>query len=121
MVALFAIATPENGEPPPMGADWPTLVFALVTGVLAVAFSVWFVAWLRRRWTGHGPLLAKAARGSYATYVVHPLVLTLLMVMFSAVPIGPEVKFVVVAVLAVPASFAVGYALARLPGTSNVF
>ena len=62
----------------------------------------------------------KAARASFATYFIHPLGLTLLMLAFSTVPLAPEIKFVVVAAVAVPACFAVGYALIRLPGVSGV-
>jgi hypothetical protein len=45
----------------------------------------------------HGPLLGKAARASYATYVTHPLVLTAVMVLFASVALAPEIKFVLVA------------------------
>ncbi|MFZ5871440.1 MAG: acyltransferase family protein, partial [Actinomycetota bacterium] len=38
------------------GAGWPALLFALLDGVVAVAFTLWFVAWLRRRWSRHGTL-----------------------------------------------------------------
>jgi glucans biosynthesis protein C len=62
----------------------------------------------------------KAARASFATYFIHPPVLTLLMLGFSIVPFAPELKFVVVAAVAVPVCFTVGYALTRLPLVSRV-
>lgn len=43
------------------------------------------------------------------------------MLLVASVPAAPEIKFVVVSAVAVPACFAVGYALTRLPGTSKVF
>lgn len=89
--------------------------FAILYGVVSVAFSVWCLAWVRRRWPSHGALMTKAGRGSYATYVVHPVVLVAVMLAFRLVPLGPEVKFVLVAVVAVPVCFTVGYALTRLP------
>ncbi len=101
-------------------AGWGTLVFALVDGVVAVSLTVWFVLWVRRRWPGHGPLVGKAARGSYATYVLHPLVLTSIMVLLAPVGLVPEVKFVLVSVVGVLACFAVGYGLTRVPGVSKV-
>jgi hypothetical protein len=45
---------------------------ALLDGVIPVTGTLWFLSWLRRRWPTHGPLLGKAARASYATYVIHP-------------------------------------------------
>ncbi|HEX5770216.1 MAG TPA: hypothetical protein VFY11_04570, partial [Nocardioidaceae bacterium] len=67
-----------------------------------------------------GRVTAAAARGSYATYVLHPVPMVLLSWLFAAVALAPEAKFVVVAVLAVPVCFAVGYAVTRIPGVSRV-
>jgi hypothetical protein len=48
-----------------MGADWPTMAFALLDGVIALTWTLWFIAWLQGRWPTHGALLGKAARASY--------------------------------------------------------
>ncbi len=103
-----------------MGADLPTMAFALLDGVIAVSGTLWFIAWLRGRWPAHGPLLGKAARASYATYVIHPLVLTAVMVLLASVPLAPGIKFVLVATAGVAACFTAGYALTRVPGISKV-
>lgn len=107
-------------EPLVAGAGWPTMAFALLDGVIAVAGTLWFIARLRVRWPTHGPLLGKAGRASYATYVSHPLVLTAVMVALASVALAPEVKFVLVAVAGVPMCFMAGYALTRVPGISKV-
>ena len=65
-------------------------------------------------------LLAVAGRASYATYFVHPLVLTTPMMLFSSIPVEPGIKFALVAAVAVPVCFGFGYALTRLPGISKV-
>jgi glucan biosynthesis protein C len=103
-----------------MGADWPTMAFALLDGVIAVAGTLWFIAWLRGRWPTHGALLGKVARASYAAYVIHPLVLTAVMVAFASVALAPEIKFVLVAAVGVAVCFMAGYALTRVPGISKV-
>jgi len=103
-----------------MGADLPTMAFALLDGLIAVSGTLWFIAWLRGRWPSHGPLLDKAARASYATYVIHPPVLTAVMVAFAAVALAPEIKFVLVATAGAAACFTAGYALTRVPGISKV-
>ncbi len=102
------------------GADLPTMAFALPDGVIAVSGTLWFTAWLRGRWPTHGPLLGKAARASYATYVIHPLVLTAVMVLLASVTLAPEIKFLLVAPAGVVACFTAGYALTRVPGMSKV-
>ena len=102
------------------GINLASASFATLYGVVSVAFSLWCLAWVRRRWPTHGPLMDKAGRGSYATYVVHPVVLVSVMVVFRVVPLGSELKFLLVAVVAVPVCFAVGYVLTRLPGVGRV-
>jgi glucans biosynthesis protein C len=124
MVALFLVfgvsLAPDDDEKIALGIDVPTAVFALLDGLIAVCFSLWFITWVRQRWATHGPLGANAGRASYATYFIHPLVITLVMMSLAWVPLVPELKFLLVAPLAVVACYAVGYALTRLPGVSKV-
>jgi hypothetical protein len=70
---------------------------------------VWFTVLIRARWSGGGPVRARAGRASYATYFLHPLVLTAIMVLFAWLARAPELKFLVVAVVAVPVCFLAGY------------
>jgi hypothetical protein len=92
----------------------------LLDGVIAVTGTLWLLSWLRYRWPAHGVMLGKAARASYPAYVIHPLVLTSVMVAFAWVALVPEIKFVLVAAAAVAACFTAGYALARVPGIAKV-
>ena len=101
LLTLLAVAfSPE--EELSTRAEWPTVLFALFDGVIAVGMTLWLVAFIRRWWPTPGPLLAKAGRASYATYFVHPLVLTTLMMLFSSIPLEPGIKFALVAAVAVP-------------------
>jgi hypothetical protein len=95
-------------------------LLAVLDGMLAIAWTIWCTAWFQRRWNRHGSLTAKASRASYATYVLHPLVLTTLMVLFAAVTLTPSLKFLILSVLAVPTCFLVGYALTLVPGVARI-
>ena len=99
---------------------WQGVAFALVYGLTSVSFSLWCLSWFRRRWTGHRPWSQRAGRASYATYLIHPLVLTSVMVALWWVPGGPEAKCLLVVVVGVPICFAAGDALTRLPGLRRV-
>lgn len=102
------------------GGDWLTVLLAALTGVIGVSWTVWAVAWLRLRFNRQGGLLRKAGRASYATYLIHPLVLTSVMVLLADLPLAAAVKVVLVFVVVVRACFAAGYVLTRLPGVSAV-
>lgn len=101
------------------GAGWPTMLFALPDDVIAVAWTPWFIAWLRSRWSTHGPRLGEPQRSSLATYFSHPLVLTAVMVAFASVTLAPEIKFVLVAAAGVPACLIAGYAPTCRAGPSD--
>jgi len=99
---------------------WPTILATVLYGFISVAFTVWFTAMIRARWSGDGPLRARAGRASYPTYVLHPLVLTAIMVLFASLALAPELMFLAVIVVAVPVCFLAGYAATRVPGISKV-
>jgi surface polysaccharide O-acyltransferase-like enzyme len=93
----------------------------VLDGVTAVALSLWVVAWFQRRWDATlSPVLARVARGAYAAYLLHPAVLVVLSALARPLPAVPEVKFVMVAATGVPACFAVGYLVSRVPGVRRI-
>jgi fucose 4-O-acetylase-like acetyltransferase len=102
------------------GVSWPIMVGVILYSIVSVAVAVWFIALIRARWSGDGPLRARAGRASYATYVLHSLVLTAVMVLFASLALAPELTFLVVAVVGVPVCFLAGYAATRVPGLSKV-
>ncbi len=102
------------------GAGGLVMLNAVLYGIISVAFTVWFTAMIQARCTGDGLLRARAGRASYATYVLHPLVLTAIMVLCVPLALAPELSFLVVAVVAVPVCFLAGHAATRVPGLSKV-
>lgn len=97
-----------------------SVTFAALYGLVSVTFPLWCLAWVRRSWPTHGALLARAGRGSYTTYVLHPLLLVGVMLAFRVVPLAAAWKFPLVAAIAVPVCFTVGYGVTRLPGVGRV-
>ncbi len=102
------------------GRHWQSAAFAGIAGVVGVAVSLWVAAWFRRRWNHAGPTMRRAGRGSYAAYVIHPVVLVLISLACLELPVAPEVKALIVVAIGVPATFALGYGLTRAPGLRRV-
>jgi fucose 4-O-acetylase-like acetyltransferase len=102
------------------GTGWLVMLNVVLYSIVSVAFTVWCTATIRAWWSGDGPLRARAGRASYAAYVLHPLVLTAIIVLFASLALAPELKFLVVAVVAVPVCFLAGYAATRVPAISKV-
>ena len=102
------------------GTNWVALGAAVLYAIISVAFTVWFTALIRARWTSSGPLRARAGRASYAAYILSDLVITAIAVAFASLALAPELKYLIVAAVAVPACYLIGYAATRVPGISKV-
>jgi surface polysaccharide O-acyltransferase-like enzyme len=120
LMVLLVVAFAADDEELATRGDLPTALFAAIYGVIAVAWALWCVAWMQRRWATCRPVIAAAARSSYATYFIHPLVLTGLMLLCRSIPLESPAKFLLVSAIGVPTCFAVGHGLCRLPGASRV-
>jgi glucans biosynthesis protein C len=42
------------------GLGWASVSFAALYGVVSITFTLWCLTWFRRRWSSHGPLIARA-------------------------------------------------------------
>lgn len=120
LAVLAAASLP--GEAGPLANDrWPGVVMALLDGGTAVVLMIWLVDVLQRRWSAHpSAVTVRAARGSYAAYVFHPIVLVALSIVLRTVGWAPEVKGLLVAVIGVPVAFLVGFLVTRLPTVRNL-
>jgi len=120
-VAVVSIAAGGDYAVLAGGWHWRTGVFALLDGLITVGLAVWVVAAAQRRWTA--PLsatLQRAARGSYAAYVFHAVVLVLISAALRSLPWPPEAKFLGLVLVGVPACFVVGHLLVRLRFVNRV-
>jgi hypothetical protein len=102
------------------GSTWQALVTAIWEGFLCVSMIVGLLILFLRRLSSQGPLLGAMATSAYATYVVHGTVLVSLGLVLSGVQLHHLPKYILVAPVAVAASFLIGYGLKKLPGARKV-
>jgi glucans biosynthesis protein C len=115
VVLLGGVLLLLDGDLEPLlgGWHWPSALLAVLEAITAIGVSIWVVAHARRWWPRQGPLLARAGRGAYAAYVLHPLVLVTLSAAAHPWSWPPEAKFLLVAAAGVVGSFALGWAVTR--------
>jgi peptidoglycan/LPS O-acetylase OafA/YrhL len=128
-VTLFALAflsllaALERGAPqlPPFGyGTWQSAVYALWDSTFAVGLFVGMLVLFRRFFDGQGRLGRYLSQHSYTVYLIHIPVIVLIAVLLKGVGLAPLLKFGLVAVLAVPACFAVAYLVRKIPFASRV-
>lgn len=97
--------------------DWfggwgvPAFVGGLLEGMIAVAAPVWVLSFAQRHLNGSGPLRRAMARSSYAAFMLQGPVLVGIELAMRPVSLPGDAKAVIVAILAIAASFALAWPL----------
>ena len=97
------------------GLHWQSLAYSVWEEVMCMAVVVTLLVWFRNRFNNQGKLGRALSGAAYGTYIVHAPVITLLALVLSGIKVDLALKFVLVAPVAVAASFLVGYLAKKLP------
>jgi len=119
---LFVAGGALDGDLDPFvgGVHWQQLAYAVWEQLTCVAVVVTLLVAFRARFNIQGRLARAMSRAAYATYVVHAPIITLLALGLSGIEMDLALKFVLVAPLAVGASFLGGYVVKLLPVARNI-
>jgi glucans biosynthesis protein C len=95
------------------GWHWQSAAFALWESFTAVAMSIGLLTVFREKYNHQNKLIKVLSDNSFAVYVFHAPVLIGISLLMMPVALIPIAKFVLVAMLAVPAAFALTYFIMR--------
>lgn len=93
---------------------------ALTENVFAVSTIVALLVLFRERFSGQPAWARWAARNSFAVYVIHPLVLVGVAMLFAPLVAPAGVKFLILLCLSVPLCWGFAHLLRKIPGVSRV-
>ncbi len=99
---------------------WQSALYALWDATLAVGLLTAVLALFTGLLNHEGPVWRFFARQSYATYLTHIVVVTFLAYGLSGLQWPALVKFVLLAVIAVPLSFGLSYVIRLIPGVKRI-
>jgi hypothetical protein len=92
----------------------------LAENVFAVSTIVALLVLFRERFSGQPAWARWAAQNSFAVYVIHPLVLVGVAMLFAPLVAPAGVKFLILLALSVPLCWGFAHLLRRIPGVSRV-
>jgi glucan biosynthesis protein C len=90
-------------------------VYDLWEAFLCCGLCIGFLVLFRETLNRQGRLAKDLAASTFAVYLFHVPVLVAVQYAFGSAALGPLMKFFLVAVIAIPATFAIGSALRRIP------
>lgn len=118
--ALTGGALPALRGQPEGGFNLPALVYALSEPLVAWAVLLRRLQGFQRRFAAPGPLWRRLSRRAFLVFVIHPPVLVLVALAWSAVPAPALLKFVLSGALTCLLCHLLAGALLRLPGVSRL-
>lgn len=122
--AIVIAAGALTGELDERGAGGWNLIsfsYSMWEGFACLAMTIITLAWYRKRFDHQGWLAAKMADSTFTAYIIHPAIIVPLALLLSGVSINLDLKFLIVAPIAVALSYIVSYFFRRLPLVRNIF
>jgi len=101
--------------------QWQSAVYALWDSAFAVGMCLGTIILFRHFFNGQGGFCRFLSQHSYTVYVIHIPIVTFLAVALKGIVLESSLlKFGMVAVIAVPASFAIAYIIRKIPLASKI-
>ena len=100
--------------------QWQSAVYALWDSTFAVGMCLGVIILIRHFFNGQGRFGRFLSQHSYTVYVIHIPIVVFLAVALKGVDLGFLLKFGMLAVIAVPTSFAIAYIVRKIPFASRI-
>ena len=115
-----ALEGPEQVAKLMGGAYWQNLAYCLWESTMLIAVLSFILYFFRERVTQAGRLERALAASVYTVYIIHKTVVIAIDIFFVPLSIPPALKFVLVALIAVPLCFGLAMLILKIPGTKRV-
>lgn len=98
------------------GVHWQALFYALWEQTIGIIILTVLLIACKASWNINSHFLSGLSRATFATYIIHPIVIIVFSLLFRNVAFDPICKFIFVAPLAVAVSFSIGAGVLLIPG-----
>ena len=115
-----ALEGPEQVAKLMGGLYWQNLVYCFWEAVLLISVLTFILWFFRERITQAGRLERALAASVYTVYIIHQTVVIAIDIFFVPLSMPPALKFISVAIIAVPLCFGLAMLILKIPGTKRV-
>jgi glucan biosynthesis protein C len=102
------------------GGTWQSAVYTLWDSTSSVGICLALIVFFRRFFNRQGRLGGFLSRHAFTVYVIHPPILVLLAIALRSLQLEHVLKFGLLAIIAVPACFALAFLVRKIPLASRV-
>ncbi len=118
-LAVLGGAT-EDVEPFFGGWHWQSLVFAMWDAFLCISMCLGLIFLFQHRLNHQGAIAHELSRSSYAAYLIHEPVISMLAVFSAGIMIYPLIKFLLASAVFIPLCLGFGSLIRKLPYVDQV-
>jgi glucan biosynthesis protein C len=115
-----ALEGPEQVAKLMGGAYWQNLAYCLWESTMLIAVLTFILYFFRERITQAGRLERALAASVYTVYIIHQTIVIAIDIFFIPLSIPPALKFISVAIIALPLCFGLAMLILKIPGTKRV-
>ena len=101
--------------------QWQSAAYSLWDSTFAVGMCLGVITLFRYLFDGQRRFCRFLSQHSYTVYVIHIPIVTFLAVALKGITLAALLKFGLLAIIAVPASFAAAYIVRKIPFASKIF
>jgi len=118
---FFLVGGPGGNVTPALGGfTWQSLVFSIWEQIFAVSMVAALISLFYKFFNKNSGLTHELASSSYATYIIHPLVLVIFTALLQELRYPTVLKINLLAIPTLVLCFIVGSLLRRLPGLKSI-
>ncbi|MDZ7836584.1 MAG: acyltransferase family protein [Actinomycetota bacterium] len=102
------------------GLNWQSAAYSLWEAVVGMGLTMGLLYLFKQKINLKSRFTSALSASAYAAIIVHPVIVVLLSFSLMEVNLGPEAKFLLVTIVAVPLCFTAGFLLKKIPAVKHI-
>jgi surface polysaccharide O-acyltransferase-like enzyme len=102
------------------GLHFKSLLLALWESMVCLSLSFFLILLFREKFNVGTAATLALARDSYTAYIIHPLIVVAITILFEPLPLSPIPKFMIAAVIIVILTYLLAHVIRTFPGARSI-